>query len=118
MKKRKKYIKYLLTSAIFFYLTFLYLAYLRKDIDLFIIIVIHFFLFFAVYYMSFIMHQLGKDIDNLLLKTIVYLTFYLTILILLSPMTLLACFAGYLLSDDDYFEKVKNKILKISIKYK
>ncbi|HIQ51011.1 MAG TPA: hypothetical protein EYH54_03490 [Nautiliaceae bacterium] len=110
MKRRKKYIKYLLTSAIFFYLTFLYLAYLRKDYNAFVIIVVHFFLFFAVYYMSYILHQIGKEINNFLIKTLAYLSFYLVIFILLSPMALLASFAGYLLSNDNYFEELQEKI--------
>jgi uncharacterized membrane protein (DUF106 family) len=110
LKKRKSYVKYLLTSAIFFYLTLFYIAYFRNDSYLFILTLIHLFLFFAVYYMAFIIHQLGKDLNNFLLKTIIYLTFYLSIAVLLAPITLLACFAGYLLSNDTYFEELLKKI--------
>jgi len=110
MKKRKKYIKYIFTSAIFFYLTFLYLAYLRKDYDAFAVIVVHFFLFFAIYYMAYMFYQLGKEVDNFFIKGLIYLIFNFSLLVLLSPMALLASIAGYLLSSDNYFEKLQKRI--------
>ncbi len=64
--------------------------------------------YFTVIFFSFTLHQLCKDLD-IKKRTFIYLAFYFTIMLILTPITIFSLLAGYFMSDDDFFEKIRIK---------